>query len=278
MREYDPKSRLTAGSFIVHALQGALIGSGAILPGVSGGVLCVIFGVYRPMMAVLSDPFRKLKDYWRLMLPIGVGWIVGFFVFARLIEMLFALSGNVALWLFIGLIAGTVPSLFREAGEKGRTVGGWSALAVSMILVYALFAGLSGSSGVSITPNYFWFFFCGVLWGVSVVIPGMTSTSILIFLGLFEPMTSGIAAFDMGVVVPMFAGIIVTVLLLAKAVNKLFEKHYTVAYHAVIGFTFASTMAIIPTAYSSAGELALCAAVFAAGYAGAYFMDKLGVD
>ena len=46
---------------IIHAIQGAIIGVGAILPGVSGGVLCVAFGIYEPMMELLSHPFKALK-------------------------------------------------------------------------------------------------------------------------------------------------------------------------------------------------------------------------
>ena len=46
--------------FLIRLMQGALIGLGAVLPGISGGVLCVIFGIYRPVMELLSHPFRAL--------------------------------------------------------------------------------------------------------------------------------------------------------------------------------------------------------------------------
>ena len=59
---------------IVYALQGALVGIGAILPGVSGGVLCVAFGVYEPMMALLTQPVATLKKSYRLLVPFCLGW------------------------------------------------------------------------------------------------------------------------------------------------------------------------------------------------------------
>ena len=60
------------GLWILRAIQGALIGVGAILPGVSGGVLCVLFGIYRPMMELFSHPAGAIKKYWRLLLPVGI--------------------------------------------------------------------------------------------------------------------------------------------------------------------------------------------------------------
>ena len=60
---------------IIHAVQGAIVGAGAILPGISGGVLCVSFGIYQPMMALLSHPVKSFKKYYSLFIPFLIGWI-----------------------------------------------------------------------------------------------------------------------------------------------------------------------------------------------------------
>ena len=57
-----------------YLLCGALIGAGAILPGVSGGVLAVVFGIYRPFMEVLTHPRRALPKYWRMLIPLSLVW------------------------------------------------------------------------------------------------------------------------------------------------------------------------------------------------------------
>ncbi len=54
-------------------LCGALIGAGAILPGVSGGVLAVVFGIYRPFMEVLTRPRKAVPKYWKMLIPLGLG-------------------------------------------------------------------------------------------------------------------------------------------------------------------------------------------------------------
>ena len=75
--ETTPKP-MTAGGFLFKLLQGILIGLGAVLPGISGGVLCVVFGVYAPIMALLSNPFRAFKKYALTLLPIVIGMGIGF--------------------------------------------------------------------------------------------------------------------------------------------------------------------------------------------------------
>ena len=64
-------------------LCGVLIGAGAILPGVSGGVLAVVFDIYRPFMEVLTHPREAIPKYWRWFLPIGLGCAIGFLGFAK---------------------------------------------------------------------------------------------------------------------------------------------------------------------------------------------------
>lgn len=106
-------------------LCGALIGAGAILPGVSGGVLAVVFGIYRPFMEVLTRPRKAVPRYWRMLIPLGLGWAAGFLGVAKGVAAAMTLSDAVTYWLFIGLIAGTAPSLFREAGKEGRSASAW---------------------------------------------------------------------------------------------------------------------------------------------------------
>ena len=104
-------------------LCGVLIGAGAILPGVSGGVLAVVFDIYRPFMEVLTHPREAIPKYWRWFLPIGLGCAIGFLGFAKGIAAAIDVSSTVTTWLFIGLIVGTVPSLFREGGTQHRLLG-----------------------------------------------------------------------------------------------------------------------------------------------------------
>jgi len=260
--------------FLVGVIQGVLSGAGAILPGISGGVLCVVFGIYRQMMAVLAHPFKYLKVYWKMFMPIGIGWAIGFVGLAGVIAKLLSLNAAVIVSLFVGLIAGTFPGLLREGSKNGRTKGMWIALAISTVALLAFFYTLKFSTSTTVTPSFGWYIFCGALWGISLIVPGMSSSSLLMFLGLYQPMSEGIATFDFNVLIPFAIGIIGTVLLLARLVNDLFEKHYGIAFFCVIGFVIASTIPIIPVSFTGWGEAVLCVVAAVGGFIGAYIMDR----
>jgi len=269
-----PKDRNFALRWLRDLLCGLLIGAGAILPGVSGGVLAVVFDIYRPMMEVLTSPRTAIPKYWIWFPPIAVGWAAGFLGFAKGIAAAIRLSDTITTWLFVGLIVGTLPSLFREAGKEGRGMRAWLSL---LLCAAAVFSGLfyvSRIANVSVTPNFWWYNFCGALWGMSVVIPGMTSSSVLMALGLYQPLLEGLASLDFFVLSASIPGLVLTVLLLARLVNWFFRRYYAVAFHGILGIVLASTVVIIPTQYAQ-GEALWSALCCVGGFLLAFLLAKL---
>ena len=228
-----------------HVLQGALIGLGAVLPGISGGVLMVVFGVYKTIMEFFADPFRKFKTHFPKLFPYGVGLIVGFLGVANLLSVLLEKYPDPSVCVFIGLITGMLPSLFREAGKEGRNGASFVSMGIAMVFIFALLITLRVMS-VQIEPNLIWYLFCGFCLALSVIAPGMSFSTLLMPLGLYEPFVAGIGHLDMSVCIPGGIGALATVILFSKAVNSLFEHFYSVAFHAIIGVVIAATIMIIP--------------------------------
>ena len=156
-------SRIKNG--IMRIVQGIIIGAGAILPGISGGVLAVVFGIYRPAMELLTHPRRALQRYWRMLLAVGIGWAIGFLGGGSVILALFHQSETVATCLFIGLILGTLPDLWHEAGTQGRGNGSYISLIVSFLALFGALMAVKFSSFAEMPANFWGFLFCGVLWG-----------------------------------------------------------------------------------------------------------------
>ena len=256
-------------------LCGVLIGAGAILPGVSGGVLAVVFDIYRPFMEVLTHPREAIPKYWRWFLPIGLGCAIGFLGFAKGIAAAIDVSSTVTTWLFIGLIVGTVPSLFREAGKEGRSIGSWVSMAVCAGAIFFSLFYVGKVICVTVEPNFWWYNFCGALWGMRLVIPGLTSSSVMMALGLYQPMLEGLARLDFLVLSACLPGMVLTILLLARLVSWFFRKHYSIAFHGIFGIVLASTLVIIPTSYVGAWEIVLSAVCCIGGFLLAYFMARL---
>lgn len=231
--------------FGIKVLQGSLIGLGAVLPGISGGVLCVVFGIYKTIMEFLADPFRKFKTHVPKLIPIGIGGVIGFLGVANLLSILLEKYPDPSVCVFIGLITGMLPSLFREAGKEGRSGASFVSMGIAMVFIFALLISLRVMS-VQIEPNLIWYLFCGFCLALSVIAPGMSFSTLLMPLGLYEPFVAGIGHLDMSVCIPGGIGALATVILFSKAVNSLFDHHYSVAFHAIIGIVIAATIMIIP--------------------------------
>lgn len=261
--------------YIVKILQGALIGLGAVLPGISGGVLCVVFGIYKTIMEFLADPFRKFKTHVPKLIPIGIGGVIGFIGVAKLLEILLDRYPAPSVCLFIGLITGMLPSLFREAGEQGRDKKSYISMVIAMVVIFALLISLQLLS-VQITPNFVWYIFCGCCLALSVIAPGMSFSTLLMPLGLYEPFVAGIGNLDFSILIPGGIGALATVILFAKAVDNLFEKHYSVAFHAIIGIVIAATIMIIPfgSFVASVGSCIVNIICLAVGIVAALLLDK----
>ena len=257
---------------VILALQGAIVGTGAILPGVSGGVLLVAFGIYEPMMALISHPGKSFKTYYKMFIPFLIGWLLGFTLLARAVEAMFAASATVALMLFFGLICGTIPELIKES-EKSDSKQSWTIFVVTMALAYFLFNILEQGVTGAVEVNTMSFVICGLAWGLSLIIPGLSSSSVLLYMGLYEPMTAGIAALDFGVILPLLLGLLITVLALARFVNALYEKHYAIVSRFILGFVVASSLKIVPSSFENAGSLVFALVCFGAGFAVARGMD-----
>lgn len=257
---------------LLYLLQGVFVGVGAILPGISGGVLCVAFGIYEPMMELLTHPFRALKKNYKMFIPIILGAMVGFILLAKAVELLFTRFASVSLMLFFGLICGTLPELFKTS-EKSDPKKSWTPFVLALGLAFLLFQLLENGVTTVIAPSFWSYLLCGAVWGLSLIVPGLSSSSILIYLGLYEPMTAGIGAFDLSVLIPLFLGIGASALLLARLVEFAFRKQYAVISRIVLGFVFASSLKILPTAFESPLVLVISLLCFAVGFAVARGMD-----
>ena len=270
----DKRSNFNPIWFIFRVFQGALIGLGAVLPGISGGVLSVIFGIYKPIMELISNPFANFKTHVPKLFPVILGGAIGFLGVANILAFFLEKYPDPSVCVFIGLITGMLPSLFREAGEQGRSKGSYISMAVCMCVIFTLLIGLQMTS-IEVAPNFFWYLFCGFCLALSIIAPGMSFSTLLMPLGLYTPFIDGIGHFDMGILIPGGIGALVTVICLAKAVNALFDNYYSIAFHGIIGIVIAATVMIIPfSGFTSPGTALVNGVCIIIGILVALALDK----
>ncbi len=235
-----------AVDWFVRFLKGIMVGIGFITPGLSGGVLAVVFGIYEPLIRFLGNLRHKFIKNVLYFFPVGIGGIIGMVAFAAVVDIAFTHNPALFTWLFIGFIAGTFPSLFKTSGKQGRNWGHWLVLAVFAVGTLSLMLWMETFRIIQLESNFINWVMSGALIGLGVVVPGMSPSNFLIYLGLYQPMAAGLRVLDLAVVIPLALGGIACVLIFAKLVAFLFRKYYAFMYHFILGVVVGSTLAIIP--------------------------------
>lgn len=232
---------------LLWIVQGCIVGIGAILPGVSGGTLCYAFGIYDPLLETLSNPIKGIKKYWFMLMFVIIGGGIGFVGFAGVTNWLLGLNEGVVLCVFVGLIAGTLPEIWRDAGEKGRGKASIIAMVISFVSISAVFFLFKNVWHLTIQPGVVGWLLCGLLWGLSFIVPGFSSSTLLLFFGIYEQMSAGISYLDFGVLIPLGIAMLATLLLLSKLMKLVFDKFHAIVSHCVLGFVVATTIMILPS-------------------------------
>ena len=264
----------TPGEWFLRLLKGMLVGIGAIVPGLSGGVLAVVFGLYEPIMRFLANLRYKFIQNVLFFIPVGLGGVLGVIAFSAVVDYAFTHYAAQFIWLFVGFISGTFPSLFKTAGKQGRKPWHFIVLILGAVGIFAFMSYMESVTSVQLPENFLSWVLCGVLFGLGAVVPGMSPSNFIIYLGLYQPMANGIKSLDFGVLIPLLIGVAVCVLLFAKLVAWLFKVRYTLMYHIILGIVIGSTLAIIPSGVSG-WTILVCALMFVLGAAASYALAKL---
>ena len=233
-------------SWISKIIKGIIIALGFILPGISGGVLAAILGIYERMIRFLAHPFKQLKEDVLYFLPVAIGMLLGIGLFSYPIEYLLEHYQVYVLWSFAGAIIGTVPSLVKEANrdserDKIDLIWFWTTFIISGIALY----GLNFVVG-SLSASFLNFILAGSLLALGILVPGLSPSNLLLILGLYAPMLTGFKSFDLfGTFLPIGIGAVLTLIAFSKFMDYALRVYHSRVYHFIIGIVLSSTLLIL---------------------------------
>ncbi len=259
---------------ILWILQGCIVGIGVILPGVSGGSLLYAFGIYNQILEVLSNPIKGIKKYWKMLCFVAVGGAIGFIGFAGITEALLAWNESMVICAFVGLIIGTLPGLWKEAGEKGRNRWSLLSLVISFAAITVLFFLFENAWKVTIPHNAVGWIICGLIWGLGFVVPGLSSSNLLMFFGIYEILLGHIKSLEFGVLIPFGVSVLAVFLLLSKVMKLVFDKFHSIISHCIFGFVVATTLMILPSFNTNFLNIAIYFALMAGGAVASFYFGK----
>lgn len=279
---------------IKRLLQGMVVGIANIIPGVSGGTMMVAMGLYDKLIHAITHLKSEFKESLKLLVPIFLGAGIAIVALSRLFEFLlenYPIPTNFA---FCGLIAGSLPFIFKKVKGHSVSVG----RAVCFIIFFAiviLMAVMGETSGNAADVsfgliNVVKLLLVGIIAAATMVIPGVSGSMMLMLLGYYDTILKTInnfmdalVAFDMqdilvqcGILIPFGIGVILGIFLIAKIIEFIFSKAEIHAYYAIIGLILASPIAILlKTDWSGFSILTLVIGLitFTAGW---FVSSKLG--
>lgn len=263
--------------WIFRFVKGMFIGSGFILPGISGGALAAVFGIYEPLIEFLAHPFKQLKKNFSYFLPVALGGLAGVFLLSFAVSFLLGEYQTIILWFFVGAIVGTLPSLWKQAGKHGRQPIDWTILVVTFVLGLAFLIYGSHLFTQSIPQNIWTWALAGGLIALGVIVPGLSPSNFLLYMGMYKAMSDGIKDMNFAILIPMAVGAVLVLALLSKLFDYIFKVAYAKLFHFIIGIVLASTIMIIPLDYSGIGimGIVMCVVLCIAGIAVGYWMSRL---
>ncbi len=262
--------------WLFRFFKGMLIGTGAILPGVSGGALAAVFGLYERIISFLANITKDFKKNVLFFIPVGLGGVFGIFLLSFALSFFLENYETQILWFFVGCIVGILPALFKQASKKGRKPYHFVIMVAAAIATLLFLRSIQDAAHGTIELNFTTWVIAGAVFGLGLIVPGLSPSNILVYFNMYKPLTDGIKNLDISVLIPFAIGGALIVLALSKVVDFAFKKAYGGLYHFILGVVLASTVMIIPMNYNylSFGTL-ICVAACVGGILLGLWMSKL---
>ncbi|GAB6170391.1 DUF368 domain-containing protein [Clostridium carnis] len=237
--------------FLMNALKGMIIGVSNVIPGVSGGTMAVVMGIYDKIIYTVNNFFKDIKKSIIFIGSLGIGAITGILLFTNIIDYLLKNYNEQTNFFFIGLILGTAPLLYKKATEKKVSKGNYIALVIGFIIVAGLGVLEKTNPNTAFLstlfkPNMIGFFIAGFIAAATMILPGISGSFVLLLIGLYEPIIEVVKNFDIINMAVIGVGVIGGFLLMTKLIEGLFNKYPQTAYCTIFGLVVGSVFVIFP--------------------------------
>jgi len=251
----------------LNILKGMAIGIANIIPGVSGGTMAVILGIYEQLTDAVGNFLKEKNKIVKkiiLLSTIGLGAAFAILIFARVFNTYLLPSPVLkqhTYFFFFGLILGSIPLITKLHHDMkiSMTRVIMSLLAFVLVIITALMGGTGNESQVPINSekllgiftitefdlmNNLWLSFCGFLSAGSMVLPGFSGSALLISLGEYNNVVSYV---DNRMVIPVIfvaIGVIPGIIIFSKLVSNMLKRYPSETYYFILGLLLASNFQI----------------------------------
>ena len=253
-------------------LKGIFIGLANIIPGVSGGTIAVIFGIFDDLIDTINNFFRDIKKNLGFITPIGFGILFSILFFSSILELClkkYSLPTNI---FFIGLIFGSIPIIYKKAIKNGIKKNYFLYTIISiLIVILAASFNKNGATQINNDISFIFLlkiFFGGLLAAIAMIIPGISGSFIMVLLGIYPTVINSISNISRcllnlsdknlllrtgAIIFSLGLGLFLGILLISRLISVLLEKFYSETYFCILGLIIGSIYGIFasPMTYQS---------------------------
>ncbi len=235
-------------TYLFIFLKGIAIGAGAILPGISSGVLCVILGIYEKLLDSILYFFKDMKKNIKFLFPFSLGGLLGIVLFGNFLNFFLTSFPLQTKSIFIALILSSIPSLIKNTNKKCTfkphylfflfatlTIG-----IITVLLEHFNFMYLQNSF------SFTYLILSGFLMSIGVIFPGVSSTVILMLLGVYPTYLVAVSSINLNILLPLSLGLFLGCLICIKLIKFLLDNFYGETFYSIIGFTIGSIFILLP--------------------------------
>ena len=272
---------------LILILKGIIIGAGKIIPGVSGGMLAITLNVYDRAIKSISNFFKNVKENFTFLFTLGIGILLSILSVSKLIEYTLDNYYLPTMLLFIGMIIGGIPSIVNEAKQE-KSLKNIIIMLIPFILIFILsitsnIFNMGSVKGVKVIPMIL----IGIVDAITMIIPGISGTAILMMLGYYDIIISSFSSFtnlsllsyNLSIIIPFGIGMIIGVITLSKIINYLLNKYRISCLCAIIGFSISSILLLLIETLKNnyyIGEVLISLVLLVVGYFISSRLDKDG--
>lgn len=267
-------------NYLKNFIKGIAAGVATLVPGVSGGTMAIILGIYDDLIHAVSTFFENWKKNFIFLLVVGSGGALGILLFSRLLENAMKAYPYVMQFLFMGIIIGGLPVLYRksEASSKGN-LKDFIFLVLGFAIVLLMSAEPTAITNMATTGgvlSVIFLFIAGIIIAIALVLPGISGSFMLLVLGLYGVTLNAINTFNIPFLIPLGLGVAVGTFGTAKIIERFLQKYPGKTYKLILGFVLGSLVQVfagIPTS----SQLIASIAAFIIGFLVIFWLGKKGL-
>lgn len=246
-----------------------------LVPGISGGSMAMILGIYDELISSVSSFFQEKKKHFFFLFCFSIGAILGIGLFANPLSYLIDRFPMPTMYFFIGAVTGGIPLICRQAKIRSFTlkIPLWILLGAAVVLGISMIpasgTGIRTQEGMA---SFCLLFLSGFIAAIALILPGISVSYVLLLIGLYNETMEAISNFYLPFLIPMIVGLGTGIILMAKLLEKALTRYPQTTHLMILGFLLGSVVTIFP-GIPTFPELLCCVPLFFVGFTAIYLLS-----